>query len=275
MTKAISAIFLCFFVLFSPLHSWAQIITNFSGDTSSLRSFDNLFPGLSDERKKEIFSENGMIRSLGKNKTLEIMPSPDSGIDIYRIMLEKKPSYFAEALLVFPYSNKVLDRLDAYNALGKIRDLKGRLYHSASKDAEIPLFEDATRLESEKRTNAIPDPQPARELPGRETVYIRLKDVNFGNSYYRANISTSPHGVTYNLTNFKTITYIIFTVMKEEKFTALLYMEPLREGMLVYSLAGSDVTDFIANKIDVPSAISKRLAVFIGWVSDGLKATKI
>jgi hypothetical protein len=62
--------------------------------------------------------------------------------------------------------------------------------------------------------------------------------------------------------------------MPEEKFQANLYLEPLDEGMLIYSLAGTDVSDFIANRIDIPSAISKRLAVFIDWVSDGIKATR-
>jgi hypothetical protein len=44
--------------------------------------------------------------------------------------------------------------------------------------------------------------------------------------------------------------------------------------MLIYSLAGTDVSDFIANRIDIPSAISKRLAVFIDWVSDGIKTIR-
>jgi hypothetical protein len=172
---------------------------------------------------------------------------------------------------VLPYSGKILDTLDAYNALGRIRDLKGRLYRSFTRKAEIPLFEDATRLESAKKNNAIPDPPPASELPSSETVYIRLKDVNFGNSYYRADVSAGPHGITYSLTNYKNLTYLFFTVMKEEKFSAILYLEPLAEGMLVYSVAGADASDFIAGKIHIPSAIEKRLAVFIGWVSDNLK----
>jgi hypothetical protein len=62
--------------------------------------------------------------------------------------------------------------------------------------------------------------------------------------------------------------------MKEEKFLAILYMEPLTEGMLIYSMAGADASDFIASKIDIPSAISKRLAVFIGWIRDGIVSAK-
>jgi hypothetical protein len=58
--------------------------------------------------------------------------------------------------------------------------------------------------------------------------------------------------------------------MKEEKFAAVLYMEPLIEGMLLYGMAGADASDFVSNRIDIPSAIRKRLAVFTGWIRDGL-----
>jgi len=244
------------------------------GQTASLRSFDSLFPGLGENRKNQVFSENGLVRSVGKNNSLEIIPSSDSGIDLYRVISAKKPSFKAEALMVVPYTDKVYSRLDSYNALGKIRDLKGRLYRSHTRNTEIPLFEEATRLESAKKNNPIPDPPPASQLPLADTVFIRLKDVNFGNSYYRGDMTLSPYGVIYNLTNYKSLSYLFFTVMKEEKFFASLYLEPLAEGMLVYSVAGADASDFISSRIDIPTAISKRLAIFIGWVGEGLKAAK-
>jgi hypothetical protein len=238
------------------------------------RSFDDIFPSLGEDVKAQVFSERGIIRSLEANETLTFLPAPSSGIDLLSRIMAQKPGYLVEAVLVIPYGSRTLRVLDAYNALGKVRDLKGRLYHSFTKDAYIPLFEDATRLESDKKNTAIPDPAPSVFLPASETVYIRLKDVNFGNSYYRADIRTGYYGITYNLTNYKTISYVIFTVMPKGKFQASLYLEPLEEGMLVYSIAGTDVSDFIANNIDIPSAISKRLAVFIDWVSDGIKAIR-
>jgi len=241
---------------------------------AKLRSFDDLFPGLGGSQKKAVFGEEGYIRSHDKNEPFELAPAPASGIEIAGDLMKTQVSYLAESLLVIPYSTKVLDRLDAYNALGRIKDLKGRLYHSFTRKQDVPLFEDATRLDNAKRTNSIADPPPAAALPQSETVYMRLKDVNFGNTYYRGDMSAGPYGVTYRLSNFKTITYLIFTVMKEEKFSAVLYLEPLREGMLVYSVAGADASDFIASKIDIPSAIEKRLAVFIGWIGDGLKLAK-
>ena len=186
-----------------------------SSQLHALRSFDEIFPGIGEGRKKEVFSEGGLIRSLGKGQSPELIPAPGSGIDLLGTVMKSKPAYLTESLLVIPYSGKTWDRLDAYNALGKIRDLKGRVYSSFTRKAEIPLFEDATRLESAKKTNPIPDPQPAAQLPFSETVYLRLKDVNFGNSYYRGEVSVSPFGVTYYLTNFKSLSYLFFTVMKE------------------------------------------------------------
>jgi hypothetical protein len=238
------------------------------------RSFSKLFPGITESQRKAIFTEEGLIRALGKNQALELLPSPDSGIDLAGPILAKNHPYHTESLLVVPYSEKIFNKLDAYNALGNIRGLKGRLYRSHSRSAEVPLFEDATRVESAKRNRAIPDPEPAGELPFTETVHIRLKDANFGNTYYRSYMYQSLYGINYTLTNYKNFNYFIFTIMKEERFSAALYMEPLIEGMLVYSTAGADASDFIASKVDVPTTVAKRLAVFVGWLRDGLKALK-
>jgi hypothetical protein len=235
------------------------------------RSFDEIFPNLTESRRNEVFSEGGAIRSVNKGEGLEFLPAPSSGVDLPNRILAKNPAYLAESLLVVPYTGRPLTVLDAYNALGKVQSLSGRLYRSHTRNQEVPLFEDATRLESAKRINPIPDPPPAPVLPSGETVYLRLKDTNFGNSYYQADISFSSSALLYSLSNFRSISYLFFTVMKEEKFSALLYLEPLEEGMLVYSIAGTDVSDFIAGKINIPSAIAKRLAVVVDWVSDGIR----
>ena len=251
-------------VLFSPLTASAQT------QMEPLRSFDELFPGLREDWRERVFTEEGLILSHDKNAPLLLAPASGSEITLHRDVMRSGPTYLTESLLVLPYPDRPLNRLDAYNALGKVSGLQGRLYHSFTRDEEVPLFEEATRLASDRRTSAIPDPPPARELPSSETVYIRLRDINFGNSYYRTNFRANQYGVTYNITNNRNLTYLFFTVMREERFNAILYLEPLEEGMLIYSVAGAEASDFVANRIDIPSAVSKRLAVFIGWVSDGL-----
>jgi hypothetical protein len=160
--------------------------------------------------------------------------------------------------------------LDVYNALGNIRGLKGRLYHSATRNEKIPLFEDVTRIEGPKKNNPVADPPPAARIPPSETIYMRLKDANFGNSFYRGDIALFQRGLRCSLTNNKNINYLFIPVIKEEKFIVQLYFEVISEGILIYSLAGADVSDFVSSRIDMSSAINKRLAVIISWAAEGI-----
>jgi hypothetical protein len=238
---------------------------------SQTRSLQAIFPNLDPEIKNAAFSGEGYINASEKNSGFRLL-GEGGALDpqIRNEVISKNPGIIAESLLVLPASSGTFSLLKVYNALGNIRGLKGRLYHSATRNEDIPLFEDATRLVSERKTTPVADPPPAGTLPRKETVFLRLKDVNFGNSYYRGDLSVDQHGLRYCLSNNKNITYILVPVIKEGKFIAQLYFEPIEEGMMIYSIAGADVSDFVASKIHMPSAISKRLAVIISWAAEGI-----
>lgn len=239
---------------------------------SQTRSFKDLFPTLSAEQRAAAFSEDGLVVSA-KTSVLRFAPTAPR-LDITGPLLQRKPSYITESILLIPYGNKTISLLTVYNALSNIRGLKGRLYHSATRNENVPLFEDATRIESAKKTNAIPDPPAAASVPAIEIIYIRLKDANFGNSYYRADISANQSAILCTLSNFKSLTYMLIPLIKEDKFIAQLYFEPVTEGILIYSAAGADVSDFIAKQTDMGSAVRKRLEVINQWVIDGVKNQK-
>jgi hypothetical protein len=233
-----------------------------------LRSINEIFPALDAEIKKQAFSPKGYIVShRDKNRTVEA-PSVDPYFQSRIGTLN--PTVIVESLLVIPYSSGAMNLVDVYNGLRHIRDLSGRLYHSATRDADVPLFEEATRLESTKRTSVKEDPPPRPTVPDSETIYIWLKDVNFGNSYYQANIKKNTHGFIYDLFNNRDLTYFIVPAIKAGCFTAQFYFEPIEEGVLVYGISGAKVSNFIASKIHIPSAIQKRLEVLLDWVTDGI-----
>ena len=272
LKSAAVSLFFCLLLFFAPRAALAQTS---AAASPSLRSFNEVFPGISAERKKAIFSEEGLIRVLRGGQQVELIPASGSAVDLYSELMRRQHNFRAEMLIVIPHSpERLLDKLDAYNALGNVRDLGGRLYFSHTRQAMTPLFEEATRIESDRRTAAIPDPQPAHTLPNAETIFIRLRDTNFGNTFYRGEFSTNAYGIIYRLTNFRTIRFLFFPVLREENLSAVLYMEPLQEGMLVYVIAGADVSNFVAGRIDIPSAIAKRGEVFLQWVSDGLKSIR-
>jgi len=84
-------------------------------------------------------------------------------------------------------------------------------------------------------------------------------------------MSLIQYGLCYKLTNFKSLSYFFLPVIKEGSFIAQMYIEPIQEGVLIYSIAGMDVNDFVASRVDIDSAIAKRLNVFVSWVADGIR----
>ncbi|MDR1787734.1 MAG: hypothetical protein LBR16_04715 [Treponema sp.] len=235
------------------------------------RSFDVLFPGLPKSSREQVFAQGGLIRSVESQKELLVLPAAGSGIDLLGPVLARHPNHCVEALALIPYTGSALKTVNLYNVLGKISSLKGRVYHSASRDKNVALFEEASRVSEKNGGAALPDLPDAAVLPASQVLYLRLKDANFGNTYYRADIRASGRGILYGLYNTKTITYMLFPVMKEEAFAAHLYLEILDEGVLVYSVAGADVSGFISSRINIPSAIRKRIEVILGWISDGIR----
>jgi hypothetical protein len=236
-------------------------------------SFDDLFPKLDPAKKERAFS-GILTETRVEDLYLHLSPSGELGREIAGFVLgDISPACLVEFLMVIPYLDAPLEKLDLYNAMRKIRDLKGRLYHSATRDENIPLFEDATRVQAPNKLTRLPDPEKAAVLPATERIYIRLKDVNFGNSYYQGDISALPEGLLYSLANFKSLSYGIFPVIKERKFKAQFYTEPIAEGVLVYCAATAEVGDFVSGMADVTSAIRKRIEVILGWLVDNIAGT--
>ncbi|MCL2472534.1 MAG: hypothetical protein FWF26_02545 [Treponema sp.] len=257
------AAFPILFIFFSfyPVHTIPAL---------QLRSLDEIFPGLDDNLKSNVFSENGYKHSFKRNETQSIIPNPDSGIDLYSMVMEKNPSHFVEALIVFPYNGTPLGIPDAYNALGKIGNIKNYSYINRNRNMNMKVYEESTRIESAKKNKPVPDPPPEDTVPAYEQIFLVLKDRYFGNMYFRGEMTSSTYGLTFNLTNFKAIRYFLIPVMKAEKFCAILYLEPVKEGMLVYCMAAVDIPNFFASRINISGSVERRLNVFIDWLKDGL-----
>ncbi|MDR3304308.1 MAG: hypothetical protein LBS86_07845 [Treponema sp.] len=236
---------------------------------SQSRSFAELCQ-VDEEQRAEVFSSEGLFVFSDQASGLRFAPASWSGIPISEPILSSKPAFLAESLRVLAL-DKSAGLIRVYNALRQVRGLEGRLYHSTTRGKEIPLFEQATRIESERKTTALPDPPPATTVPMAENLYMRLKDANFGNSYYEGSLVANAVGLRYTLTNFRNLTYLLVPVIKERRFIAQLYFEFVDEGLLVYSVAAADASDFVASMIDIRSAIRKRLAVIIDWVVDGIE----
>jgi hypothetical protein len=238
---------------------------------SQYRSSSEIFPDYDAAARERLFSPPGILNTSQNANALRLLPPALSGFHIEDSFLNRDLTFLIESLMVIQDTQNPVALLNVYNALSMVRGLSGRSYYSFTRKRNIPLFEDATRLESAKKLSPIPDPPAARVLPAEETMFLRFKDANFGNSFYRADITSGQRGLIYRLSNFRNLTYLFVPVIREDKFIAQLYIEPLLDGILVYGIAGAVVSDFVASKVDIPSSIQKRLVVIIDWVIEGVK----
>jgi hypothetical protein len=78
------------------------------------------------------------------------------------------------------------------------------------------------------------------------------------------------YGITYSMTNFRDVSYYVFRVMKSDRFSAIIYVEPVKEGILIYSVSGLYLPNFIAKKINLTPNMNRRITVLLNWVMEGL-----
>jgi hypothetical protein len=237
------------------------------------RSFFDIFPDFDEAQRAEAFSPTGYGLTTGISP--ESPPSPlmafsKSGLPVSDPVLNRKPPFFMESLTIFPYSSRYQGLITVYNALGKVRNLAGRVHRSETPGKDPPVFSEANRVDPAARLAPLADPPDALEIPPSETIHMRLKDKIFSNTYYQAFITGAEDELFYTLTNFKTI-YAIFPIIREDKFIARLYIEPLREGLLIYSIMGVEVSNFYLATIDVSGVMRKRAQVITDWLLDGLR----
>jgi hypothetical protein len=242
-----------------------------SGFIAEGRTLDDLFPDTGGAVLKQA-REGGYSRSIKtagvSNPDFTVKPVDE--INDARSILQYSPVYVIESLLILK-NDKNVTKVDIYNALRKINTLKGRKYFSATRGKPAVLFEDASRIAGEKDTKKRNDPPHAAVAPFEQTIFIMVKDTNFGNCYYRAEIDMGGNGVKYSLANFRSINYLLIPVIKPEKLQIHLYLESLDEGVLIYGLTGVATADFAENHADIPSLITKRLDVIYDWIGDNIK----
>jgi hypothetical protein len=210
----------------------------------------------------------GERNSFEKSGSPTLLPNPDTGINLLSGVMAKNPSHIIEALVLVPYNRRILDLLDVYNALRKIKNIQNHTLSIRGNDVKI--FKDTTRLESAQRRRPVPDPPRADTLPYSETIYLRFVDQYMGDLYIKGDISTGIYGITYSLSNFRDVFFSIFRIMKAESFTAVIYLEPVKEGILIYGMSGIYIPNFVAHRVNLTPNMNNRITVLIKWITEGL-----
>ena len=232
------------------------------------RPLDTLFPALN-AQIKECLAVRGIYFNVENDAAARIQPNPNANIPPLATN-EARFKYIIETLILIPGAGTI-NLTDIYNVIKDLQTLEGRVYYSVTRKKHTVLFQEATRIINEKNHRPFPDNVPVAVIPDAEVRYIRLKDANFGNCYYRADVQKAGKGIHFKLTNFKNISFLFISIFKENDLLLDYYIEPVAEGIAIYGIIGARTSDFIENYVDVPSAIIKRIDVINSWIIDGLR----
>jgi len=233
------------------------------------RSFNDIFPGLTQEQIEFVYSNEGLRYSFEKVGTPVIVPNPDSKLDLLSSVMSKRPSFIIQALALVPNYRRELDLLDIYNALGNISNIKNHTF--VYNDRSYRVFSETTRLQSARDRTPIPDPSPADTLPYSDTMYLRFTDAGFGDLFIRGDVSPSLYGITYNLTNFRDVRMSFIPIIKAERVSIIIYLEPVKEGILIYSMSGFYLPALIAYSANLTPSINRRISVLQNWITYSLR----
>ncbi|MCL2410494.1 MAG: hypothetical protein FWC97_02510 [Treponema sp.] len=238
-----------------------------------LRSFDDIFPYFTRSERRMAMDEWGLRNAIERGESPMINPDSNSGIDLLSRVRAKNPSHIIEALIVIPhsaYSEREFDVLDIYNALGRISKIQDQTFRLRS-GGTAHIFAETTRVESAQNRRPISDPSPSDTLPFSETMFLRFTDRHIGSIYLRGDLSFGMHGLNYSLTNFRDINFSIFRVMRAERVSINLYLEPIKEGVLVYSVTGLALPGFLVNRMNLTPNINVRIYSLKNWIAEGLR----
>ena len=236
-----------------------------------IRSFEDIFPDLSQTQRAMAMTTRGLRNSFRSYESPEFIPNPDLEIDLLGKIERINPSHIIETLLLVPHDGRELDLLDIFNALGRIERIKD--HPARFNDRDIFIFTESSRIAGRNNRRDIPDPPPADMLPFSETIYLRLNEINYGNLFIRGDITISAYGITYYMTNFLDVRFFLLPVIRAGRFATILYLEPVKEGMLIYSVSGFFLPGIIANRLDLTPDINRRLDIFTSWIIEGLRET--
>jgi len=239
------------------------------------RSFLDLYPTNESSILSQALSTDGILEITETNITADSFkykPRLTVPLETQNILHKRTLGFLIESVKLIPVQrtdNSLTLESIAYS-LQTIQRLKGRLYHSYTKNKDIPLFNNAYRIESVQSQRLIPDPVSRPMKIQNAEMFLLLDDANFGKSYYKATISQHDRGLMFTLTNIRRLNFGIFPVIGEQNLIVSLYIEPLKEGLFIYGIAGAEISKLISSQVHMPSAIRKRLDVFIDWLVDGL-----
>jgi hypothetical protein len=181
------------------------------------------------------------------------------------------PDVLTEGLYLIPYPENVstID-VDFYNYTRALSSLSEVIYYSSRRKDFVHLFEEAYVISQMNKKKPLPDPV-AESIPEHSKLYLYVKEVNFGKSFYSVDYYWDGTDLGFFMKNTAPIRAFIKAVDKQNLLNVLIIM-PTEKGYLVYGATSVKLSnkDFIYKMTDPPTAFYRRLYAIETWMYNNI-----
>lgn len=163
-----------------------------------------------------------------------------------------------------------IGELTVYNILRSISRMQGIEYYSERRNRMRVLFEQSYTVAEAGGDNRIAD-RHVTSIPTEDILYARQEDGTFGDHAYAITYRRHASGLSLDLTNLDPLRYGFFPAVSERGLRIVLFVTPVDEGVLVYSIALADVPRIPVFTGRVAISFENRLIAVTNWLSSELR----
>ena len=183
-----------------------------------------------------------------------------------------EPNIVVESLRLYkkPSSQAVWtasERTELFNGIIALSTLKGIEYFSKSRNKMHLLYESSVIIDGPVNKN--PRPDPVFGIPHAElSVYVRKKDLTFGDNVYEATYYSGESSFIVLLDNVTALSYGFVTVVGKNKFKTVVAIFDCGPYLLVYAASMAKAVSLPGMNERVGNSFANRAEAVLHWFSD-------
>ncbi|MCL2381723.1 MAG: hypothetical protein FWC64_09060 [Treponema sp.] len=193
---------------------------------------------------------------------------------IEAVRRELGPSVMVEILYLYrkpPHAQTTVwtaeEKASLYNELLALSTLAGIQYFSASRGGMRTLYENSQVIDGPATRRPLPDPVFAHP-PAELSVYVRQKDLTFGDNVYQYNFFTAPGILIATQRNLTPLSVGPITAVGRNNLRSTVAILDAGQYILVYTVSMARAAALPGMRDRVGNSFISRAAAIIQWFSD-------
>ena len=227
------------------------------------------------ERAAALIAGEKPVLAQFRNPEPNLIPANNTVKDFFEAARsELGPSVMVETLHLYAKpegANKNVwsanEEARLYNEVLALSTLAGLEYFSASRGSLRTFYETSSVIDGPATKKPLPDPtypRPQSEL----TIYVRQKDLTFGDNIYQYNFYSTPGALIFIQQNLTSLNAGIIPAVGKNKLRSIVAVLDAGDYLLIYAASMAKVISLPGINERVGNSFANRAEAILHWFSD-------